>query len=209
MMARNLTICGKNLNFHDNVQQRRRRRRQQQIVRRGTTRRPSVHAELVALGVGHDDPVLAVLIVGTPDRRTQTLQAAHLRVHAPAPLLGADPPRVGYVEVQVVRRHVRCADCRCDRAGNVTFGARGTSRSVRQSCRNVTFGAPIRTGCVCRRWPCGGEGEAVSRSLGGRQGRAEGAGGGWRSERDVCGAANVTLGATNVTPYTMTGDPED
>jgi len=22
-----------------------------------------------------------------------------------------------------VRRHVRCADCKCDRAGNVTFGA--------------------------------------------------------------------------------------
>jgi len=67
--------------------------------------------------------------------------------------------------------------------------------------RNVTFGAPIRTGCVCRRWPCGGEAEAVSHTKGGRQGRAEGAGGGWRSERDVCGAANVTLGAANVTPY--------
>ena len=26
-------------------------------------------------------------------------------------------------ENAVVRRHVRCADCRCDRAGNVTFGA--------------------------------------------------------------------------------------
>ena len=41
----------------------------------------------------------------------------------------------------------------------------------------------------------------MSHTKGGRQGRAEGAGGGWRSERDVCGAANVTLGAANVTPY--------
>jgi len=77
------------------------------------------------------------------------------------------------------KRHVRCANL----AGNVTFGA------------------PIRVECVCRRWPCGGEAEAMLRSKGGRQGRAEGAGGGWRSDRDVCGAANVTLGATNVTPY--------
>ena len=30
-----------------------------------------------------------------------------------------------------VRRHVRCADCRCDRAGNITFGAREASRSLR------------------------------------------------------------------------------
>jgi len=34
----------------------------------------------------------------------------------------------------------------------------------------------------------------------------EGLGGGWHSERDVCGAANVTLGATNVTPYTWLAD---
>ena len=29
----------------------------------------------------------------------------------------------------------------------------------------------------------------------------EGAGGGWRSDRDVSRAPNVTLGAANVTPY--------
>jgi len=61
-----------------------------------------------------------------------------------------------------VRRHVRCADCRCDRAGNVTFGARETSRSVRQSCRNVTFGAPIRSRCVCHHRRHGGSARLYS-----------------------------------------------
>lgn len=44
-------------------------------------------------------------------------------------------PRLARARTPAVRRHVRCADCRCDRAGNVTFGAQETSRSVRQSCR--------------------------------------------------------------------------
>jgi len=62
------------------------------------------------------------------------------RTRAPATSSAAAPAVVRARDGLVgggVRRHVRCADCRCDRAGNVTFGARGTSRSVRQSCRNV------------------------------------------------------------------------
>jgi len=101
-----------------------------------------------------------------------------------------------------VRRHVRCADRRCDRAGNVTFGARETSRSVRQSCRNVTFGAPIRSGRVCHHRRHWGGARLYSHSGRGTGRPDEGLGGGWRSERDVVGATNVTLGATNVTAYT-------
>ncbi len=48
-----------------------------------------------------------------------------------------------------VRRHVRCADCRCDRAGNVRVGARETSGSVRRSCRNVE--SAYLTLVACRR----------------------------------------------------------
>jgi len=100
-----------------------------------------------------------------------------------------------------VRRHDRCASGERGETRNVTISARKTSRSVRQSCTNVTFGAPIRT-----------ERERTSRTEDKRMGallnakrrlrpRERAAGGGWRSEGDANGAANVTFGATIVTPY--------
>jgi len=73
---------------------------------------------------------------------------------------------------------------------------------VRRSCKNVTFGAPIHA-----------EGERTSQAEDERKDAllsvkrrlkalARTAGGGWRTEGDANGAANVTFGATNVTPYT-------
>ena len=102
-----------------------------------------------------------------------------------------------------VRRHVNCARRLCDTGGNVRVGARETSRSVRRSCRNVRFGAPIRSGCVCDHRRHGGGTRLYSHLERGTGRPDEGRGGGWRSERDVVGAANLTLGATNVTAYTM------
>jgi len=61
----------------------------------------------------------------------------------------ADPP----LTLPAVRRHVRCADCRCERAGNVTVGAPKTSRSVRRSCRNVE--SAYLTLVACRRVEAG------------------------------------------------------
>ncbi len=101
---------------------------------------------------------------------------------------------------QVVRRHTRCAGRERGKAKNVTIGARKTSRSLRQSCKNVAFAAPTRT-----------DGERASRTEDERMGalvsakrrlrpRERAAGGGWRNERDANGGANVTFGATIVTP---------
>ena len=88
-----------------------------------------------------------------------------------------------------VRRHVRCAG------------------SERGETRNVTFGAPIHARCVVRRGQRGNETEAVPRSRRGMAGQKKDASGGWRSERDANGAANVMFGATNVTPYSPTHYP--
>jgi len=115
---------------------------------------------------------------------------------------GRGVPAYKDAEDAVVRRHVRCADCRCDRAGNVRVGAPKTSRSVRRSCRNVTIGAPIRSRCVCHHRRHGGGARLYSHVERGTGRPDERRGGGWRSERDVVSAANVTLGATNVTAYT-------
>ncbi len=59
-----------------------------------------------------------------------------------------------------VRRHVRCAACRCDRAGNVRIGA------------------PIRSGCVCRHRRRWGGARRWSRSERGTGRQDEGLGGG-------------------------------
>ncbi len=74
-----------------------------------------------------------------------------------------------------VRRHVRCADCRCDRAGNITFGAREASRSVRRSAAGVS----VVTG-------------VVGVVQGGGHAQKEGRGGRTRGGEED-GAASVTL----------------
>ncbi len=67
--------------------------------------------------------------------------------------------------------------------------------------RNVTLSAPIRAERVFGRGHRGSEVEATSRSKRGVQRYDKGRGGGWRSYCDANGAATVTLGALNVTPY--------
>ncbi len=95
-----------------------------------------------------------------------------------------------------------CGRLRGPFAGLYVFG-RINVRRHDWCADNVTIGAPIRARCVVRQGQRGDEMEAGSRSRRGGEGQKKGAGGGWRSERDICGAASVTLGATNVTPYSM------